>query len=74
MACPTHLSLLVVVLVFIVAWIFVPNAVHDVIVGVSVLFVGVDCGGGGWGFGGGGYMSLLKCIFNDRVCMFGFGA
>ena len=54
MACPTHLSLLVVVLVFIVAWIFVPNAVHDVIVGVSVLFVGVDCGGGGWGFGGGG--------------------
>ena len=64
MACAPHLSFLVVVLVLIIAWIFVPRVRCRGMFVVCVMFGGVWCGGCRWGIadqGGGGGNNEWAC-------------
>ena len=61
MVCAPHLSFIVVVLVLIMAWTFVPRVRRSGMLGVCMLFGGVWCGGCRWdGAGKGGWVGILN--------------
>ena len=61
MVCAPHLSFIVVVLVLIMAWSFVPRVRRSGMLGVCMLFGGVWCGGCRWDSAGkGGWVGILN--------------